>query len=199
MYGALTTLENVKGWLKQTSPADDGHLSFLIESLSDSVGRMLGRDNLGSVESYVEVYPGTGTRIVLDHYPVVVLSSVTLATRAQPLLTDPTMIGTASGIFLDRDRRTLRVSSDLVAKNGNTVVVYTAGYATKDIPAGLEQAMNQWIGEIYKSKEWIGYTSKSLAGETVTFDKGTNFGMSPRTAAMFNPYKNRIPAMGSGA
>jgi len=59
-----------------------------------------------------------------------------------------------------------------------------------------EAILRRWRREVVKSQAWIGYKSKSLAGENVTFDTGANWGMSPRTLAMLGPYKDVVRTFG---
>lgn len=215
MYGPLTTLDKVKRWLDIPTSSDnaDGLLEDLIASTSELIGRFCARDNLGEVISYVETYwrpPGAfstqtrGPRIVLNHWPVVALQSVNLAGQNISIITNPLAPVNQSGAFVENDGRTLSLLFLAWPPTNLPIVVsYTSGYdaaatvTAGGIPPGLTQACNQWIGEVYKSKDWIGYRSKVLAGESVTYDTGKDFGMSPRTLAMIQPYRNRIPVYGN--
>lgn len=196
MYEPLTTIERLRLWLKITDDSDDALLGALIESCSEQIGRYCSRDNLGSVESYNETYWFRSTNIrpllVLDHWPVVSISQIKIAGADVAVVTDPMQAG-IGGAFLDRDARTLRLPPVLY-RDTPVQIAYTAGFDPLDL--GLEQICCQFTGEVYKSKDWIGYSSKSLAGETVSFQSGTKFGMSPRTVAMLEPYKNRMMRSG---
>lgn len=203
-YEKLTTVADVRGWLRTNSTNDDALLGSLIDSLSAQVGRLLGRDNLGSIEAYVENYrvptagPSAQSRILLRHYPIVTLSSVGCAGQSTPIITDP-MSAVVSGAWVEDDRRTLSFyGNSLVAGGGLPLcqVSYAAGYAPDDVPPGLKHAVNQWVGEIVRSQDWIGYTSKSLAGESVSFEQGRQWGMSKRTKEMLEPYRDRVPWSG---
>ena len=46
------------------------------------------------------------------------------------------------------------------------VVSYTAGYAT--VPAGVQQAVTELVGEAFRRRDRIGQTSKSLGGQETT-------------------------------
>lgn len=207
-YAALTTLEEVKGWLGISNNSSDALLASLIESVSDIIGRHCGRDNLGEVLSYEEVYElsshspfrslnGKPLEIVLDHYPVVSLLRVSQSNRDYSIITDPRQIHAKAGVFLRTDRRTIRISEPSLY-DAPIVVNYTAGYAAADVPTGLQQCVKQFVGEVVRSKEWIGLISKGLAGETITYDQGGTLGLSKRTKGMLNPYINRIPSTGVG-
>lgn len=207
-YGPLTTLEEVKGWLSISNSSADAQLASLIEAASDVIGRHCGRDNLGEVISYQELYEisshtplrslnGKPLRIVLDHYPVTQLLRVSQSNKDYSIVTDPRQVHTQAGVYLETDKRTIRIS-DPALFDGPVIVNYQAGYSLTDVPPGLRQCTNQFVGEVFKSKDWIGYVSKGLAGETITYDLGRKLGLSPRTVGMLAPYMNRIPSQGIG-
>lgn len=59
------------------------------------------------------------------------------------------------------------------------------------VPADIDQAVCELVGERYKAKDRIGYVSKSLGGqETVTFDVRS---MGPYVRELLNPYKRVVP------
>ena len=208
-YDPLTTVEAVKAWLGSDgkTSASDSQLASLVDAISATIGRFCGRDNLGAVLTYTELYqfnvarsPQVPARFLLDHYPIVAIQQLTQGEYEYPAITDPRQLHKQSGYYVEQDRRTLQLRGGASVLNGDAplVVTYTAGYATADIPPELTQCVNQAIGEVFKSREWIGYLSKGLAGESVTFDVGRSWGMSARTKAMLNPHVNRIPGSSIG-
>lgn len=52
----------------------------------------------------------------------------------------------------------------------NIVISYTAGYSA--IPADIAHSVIEIAAQAYREKDWIGYQSKSLAGESVSFSRG---------------------------
>lgn len=211
MYDPLTTVESVEVWLQDQSGNNVPSYKALIPPVSQLIGKYLGRDNLGAVNTYTENYTQRRGRvgscapapIVLRHYPVVSLSSVTLYGLSVPIINPATLSApsSATGVLLEDDARTLSfysVSWPWPTFTGSGLpicqVSYTAGLTPYD--QGLQQVANQWVGEIFKSQAWIGHKSKSLAGEVVSFDMGVNLGMSPRTLAMLQPYRNVVPTFG---
>lgn len=202
-YAKLTTVEKVRGWLKSDSPTNDNLIGLLIESLSDQAGRYLNRDNLGSVEAYVENYPMPRStpsmpgRLLLRHYPIVTLTAVLNAGSSVPIIADP-MVASAAGVLVDGERVLVFIGSPAAAGSGLPLcqVRYTAGHEPNAIPPGLTQAMNQWVGEIVKSQGWIGYVSQGLAGQSTSFEQGRSWNMSKRTKEMLEPFRDRIPHMG---
>ena len=210
MYDPLSTVESVKRWLSTTVDTDDAVIGDLIKTCSELIGRFCGRDNLGDVLTYNETYWGprggpqtSQPRLTLNHYPIVSITSCVIGSNTVPVITNPGATTNQSGIYVE----TVPEPRQLIFLYMNwpmswpwaglpLQISYTAGYASNATPPGLRQACNQWVGEIMKSRGWIGYKSKTLQGETVSFEDGKDWAMSPRTKAMLQPYRNRIPIMG---
>lgn len=69
----------------------------------------------------------------------------------------------------------------------DTTLLITYSY----IPADVEQAVWELVGERYRAQERIGMSSKSLGGqETVSFDIRA---MNPYIRELLNPYKRVVP------
>lgn len=208
----LCQLEEVKRWLK-FKPAEvnqDELLDDLIESCSQQIAEYCGRDNLGAIGTYSEnrtipsssgARPNGRPRLLLNMYPVTLLTSVIWNNTSITILTPTQIQFQQAGVFLEDDLRTLTfLGLWMPQAYGYVQVNYSAGYqligaesVSQATPGGLRRACIQWVAELYKASEWIGYKSKSLAGETVTFEGGDKWGMSPRTKAMLQPYVNRMP------
>ena len=209
-YDRLVHLSFLKQWAKIEGNDDDPVLATLIDRLSDLVGRYCGRDNLGNVLPYAEPYfpmSGGNSRLsnsfilMLRHYPVMSIASVTQNGSPISALDLNTIQTGKAGYFLDQgadEPRVLRFQN--VWRDGSTpiVVTYTAGYDKGKIPGALQQAVCQSAVEVYKSQAWVGYRSKSLAGETVTFDAGEAWGLSRRSQAMCDPFRNVVPDSWTG-
>lgn len=208
----LCSLDEVKRWLK-VKPTDDGQdelLNDLIESCSQQAAEYCGRDNLGTIGTYVENrrVPNSSSmrangmpRILLNRYPVTTLTSVIWNNQPIAILTPQQIQFQQAGVFMEDDARTLTfLGLWMPSSYGYLQVNYMAGYqlvgaedASQATPGGLRRACIQWVGELYKAADWIGYKTKSIAGETVSFEGGDKWGMSPRTKAMLQPYVNRMP------
>lgn len=210
----LCKLEEVKRWVKigPTESSQDELLEGLIEACSELIAEYCGRDNLGAVVSYNENYripsnnfPRTSAnnpRIVLRHYPIVGSPTVTWNNTTLTILTSQQVQSQQGGVFVEDDLRTLSFLGLWMPPNyGYLNVAYQAGYTIdpvttppipQTIPKGLRQVCIQFVGEVYKSKDWIGFTSKSLQGEVTSFEGGRQFGMSARTVAMLQPYRDRV-------
>jgi len=209
-YDTLCELSYVKRWLKidPSDTTDDGILESLIQACSELIGQFLDRDNLGAVISYSENYaitryglsvPTYSPRVVLRHYPVTSLTSVLWNNQSLGIISNPQAPPNQAGVWLQDDQRTLVFFGLWMPPTyGFIQVNYQAGYTLgvpppAGIPYGLQQACAQFIGEVYHAPDWIGFKSKVLGGQSVTFDLDKIWGMSPRTVAMLQPYVNRVP------
>lgn len=177
--GDLTTLQNLKDWLQVSGKSDDAVLQRLISAASAFIQQWLSRTL--ALASYTETYDGRGTRrAVLNNFPIVSVSSlvvdgVTIAAAAGPPW--------SNGYVFDQLSISL-YGYCFRAGFGNVQVSYSAGYAT--VPLDIEQACLELIGIRYKERERIGYRSKSIAGETVSFFVGD---MTPSVKTALNPYR----------
>jgi len=212
MNDPLCTLDEVKRWLKisPTEEDQDDLLVDLINGCSQQIAEYCGRDNLGAIETVVEnrtvpitvlQKPNASPRILLKKYPVVTLTSVIWNNVSQTILTAQQLQYQQAGVFLEDDARTLTfLGLWMPPAYGYVQINYTAGYQLigaevpqQATPGGLRRAAIQWVGELYKASAWIGYKSKSIAGETISFEGGNSWGMSPRTKAMLQPFVDRMP------
>lgn len=75
----------------------------------------------------------------------------------------------AAGYYFERESIYL-IGYYFTRGRKNIVVNYTAGYTT--IPADISHAAIEIAAQAYREREWIGQTSKSLAGETTAFARG---------------------------
>lgn len=198
----LCKLDDVKQWLdiKPTEESQDDDLDWLVQACSAQIAQYCGRDNLGSVVNYSESYrPRMNVarpRIILRHYPVVTLVGVSASGISIPIRSaSQVQTNINGGVFLEDNARTLAFLGWVYANNGYVLVNYSAGYdmTTNQTPFGLRQAAIQFVAEVFKSSDWIGYRSRSLDGQSTVYDAGSTWGMSPRTKSMLEPYVNRIP------
>lgn len=217
-FEPLCTKDDVKLWLtqQQQATASDAQITDLIKAVSRFIGEYCGRDNLGAVLSYVERHPpkrmglpqDRDPRVFCRRYPIVTLTQVTIGYNtgsgafAVPLTTDPTA---STGALIEPDSRTIvLLGVALYAYSGPIVVTYTAGYnpiggtgaatgTPVSIPDGLRQAAVQWCGELMRIRKHITLKSQTLGGQSMTYDDGKAFGMTPRTKAMLEPFRDRAP------
>ena len=184
--GDLTTLDNVKSWLALPSSAgpSDDLLSLLITAASGFVTSYLGRDLVPT--DYSEVYDGSGAAwMMLRQAPITAVQSVSFGGRTLTTPGDP-IVGTAGFLF---EGRRLSLIGDTFPHRHPVVVAYTAGFAT--IPAAIEQAAIELVGEAFKRRDHIGQNSKTLGGqETVAFQAAD---MNATITAALAPYRAVAP------
>ncbi len=173
----LCQLTDVKAWLAMgvNPTADDNLLSRLIMAVSYDFLSEIARLDFTPAQDYTEVREGDGGDLmVLRHWPLNSVSSVTItvpnaspATTEIPESTDDVMVGYWIDMDLDPERRWELYLDGYVFTDLATVTVsYNAGYAT--VPQDAQQAAIEWVSYRYKTRQWIGQTSKHMAqGETV--------------------------------
>lgn len=183
--GDLTTLPNVKAWLgqKPETTADDQLLERLITAASKFVCSWLGRQILAA--DYVETRDGPGgARIQLRQMPINSVASVAVGGQAIA----PAVGATDLGYLFSTTSITLR-GHCFTRGLSNVVIAYNAGFA--EVPEDIAQACIELIGLRYRERDRIGYVSKTLAGETVTFSV-KDMTSSIQTALM--AYKAVVPS-----
>ena len=160
---ALTTIESVKSYLSITSEADDAVIARLVQACSEYIQSWLTRD-LG-LQEYTDIFDGTdGNTHMFSAYPVANVTNLKINNRDIPSAQDQTQ----SGFILAERKLALRgyyFTKGLM----NCSVTYTAGFV--EIPKDIEQAAIEMIAIRYRSRDRVGVVSKSLAGESITFDQ----------------------------
>ena len=184
----LTTLANVKQWLKVTTTNDDTLLSSLITAASQYIQTYCDRDFVQ--QEYTEVRSGKGTRSMqFANHPVSSVQKVMLGSLLippAPSVGDPNWPGV--GYTFTPTLITLR-GYLFWADVANVELVYTAGYAT--IPADLVQAANELVGLRYRQRDHIGLTgSTGVDGQHIGYDDSA---LTPSLATLLSQYKKRVP------
>lgn len=163
---ALTTLANVKQYL-QIDPLDtdaDALLQRMIDAASATIERFCGRTFLQA--TYTEVRDGSGqNRMTVRHIPLTAVASVTV--NDKPVSARPS----ASGNGFVFDEYGVKLTGYTFTDGyQNVVIQYTAGFAT--VPDDVEMACCELVSLKYKTIDRLGVTSKSLAGESISFNQG---------------------------
>lgn len=174
----LTTLAQVKSWLKLTVETDDTLLETLIEAASSFIESWLSR-TLSST-AYTETRSGQGgVAMLFANYPVTAVESVIVDGQAKAMTVDYLFDNLA--VYLTRGDR---------FPNGvmNVQLAYTAGYAT--IPPAVAQACCELVGKKYRERDRIGQTSKTLAGEVVSFSPSD---LTAEVKSMLRNYQKVVP------
>lgn len=212
--GDLCVRADVKSWLNIAfgNTTDDALIDRMISSCSAQLQAQIGRTIAST--AYVEVYSGTNDRfrrkvalnvwmpsimlsgekgyaINLRNRPVTAVTQVLVDGQeipARPALTqgDPNnALVTGGYVLIDEDR--LEISGpeyEFTSGIGNIQISYTAGFTTT--PKDIEDAVIQWVGWLYRSRDRIGQTTKSLAGETISFAPEE---MPPYTRAVIEAWR----------
>lgn len=141
----LTNLTNVKGWLSATQAGDDALLQRLIGSCSQAIFSYLQRHNVYKAV-YTEILDGVGsTRISLKNFPVLSVSSLSVA--GQPIAASGTPYdgGTPGYSFDPWDGYSSGAQNQFLSLRGysfpmgysNISVTYTAGYVVQNEAATI--------------------------------------------------------------
>lgn len=141
---ALTSLANVKEFLRITDTNDDTFLTNLISRVEKEVKEYCQRDF--EAADYMEYYDGDGTdTLLVDNYPINSVSE---------LYDDPdrefgtdTLIDSSDYIIYSEEGKIVLDGSTFSKGNKNIKIVYNAGYTT--IPADLEQAVIKLVAAEY--------------------------------------------------
>lgn len=160
----LCTVDQLKQYivLGRSAQSDTPLLGTMITACSAAIEKYLGRTILA--DTYTEVRDGTGTgTMVLSNYPILSVASVAIGTPPA------TRIALTADTDFIVGRNAIRALGSAWPRGvANVAIVYSAGYAT--VPADLADACAKWTALRYRQLERIGQSSKTLAGETVTFD-----------------------------
>jgi hypothetical protein len=190
--GDLTTLDDVKAWLKTGQGAfpatDDALLARLITAASRFIESWLARRM--ALTDWQEVRDGTGgQRLAFANLPVAAVLSVAIdGLVIPPAATDgscgagyvftPTELALRGYVFTRRPQ--------------NVVMTYTAGFAA--IPPDIAQACIELVCQRYKERTRIGETSRAVSGsETVTYAQQD---MSDDVRLLLSQYRAVAPVSG---
>lgn len=178
----LTTLAAVKAYGSIAGTEMDTLLSALISRASAAVENFIQGSVLSA--SYTETRNGTGGQaMLLAEYPVTSASAVAVNGQTIPMAS---AFGQA-GWWL-ADRTILLVGYSFARGRNNVQVTYTAGYAT--VPGDIEQAVIETVILLLRRQEHVGISSKSLAGESVSF---VSSDLTPSAKAVLNSYRRVAP------
>jgi hypothetical protein len=157
----LTTVSDVKAKLRQTVATDDALLARMILAASARVRTYLGRDL--DLQAYTQAIDGTGTdRVTLPQAPVTAVASVQTGlpgTARTLLIINTDYLFDATGL--------IRVVGAWIKGPQNVQVTWTAGYELT--PWDIQDACAELVATTYKELDRLGYQSKSIGGEVISF------------------------------
>jgi uncharacterized phiE125 gp8 family phage protein len=178
----LTTLSNLRSWLGVTGNSDDVLLTRLVTAASAYVETYISRKILTA--SYTETVDGNGgDRQILRNYPIQSVSAVTISGAVIPISTAWNVAG-----YQNDDIGVTLIGYTFSRARRNVTVAYTAGFTT--VPLDIEQCVLDMCSLRYRERDRIGFVSKSLAGETVTFMVKD---MSDSVRTILNNYRRVFP------
>jgi Phage gp6-like head-tail connector protein len=183
----LTTLADVKQYANVTTATDDALLTRMITAASAFIQIYINRTFMQ--QSYTDVIDGFGGKQVqTQNYPIQSVSSVTVDGLVIPAAPAAALrVSGWQGYVFDNFQISLQ---GYCFTNGfqNIVIAYTAGYAV--IPFDIAQACIEMISLRYKERDRIGFVSKSIGGEMVTFSVKD---MPASTATLLLQYRRVAP------
>lgn len=191
-FGDLTTLDDVKAWLKTGQgvfPAtDDALLARLITAASRFIESWLDRP-IASAD-WQEVRDGTGGQcLALANFPVTAVLSLSIDGLAIPPATPDG--GWDAGYVFTPTELALR-GYVFTRRAQNVVITYTAGYAVT--PPDIAQACIELVSRRYKERTRIGEVSRAIGGsETVTYAQQD---MSGDVRLLLSQYRAVTPVSG---
>lgn len=204
----LTTVAQVKRYLRMTpgqiagsgassasgvTSVDDGLIEDLVLAVSEAFGGYCGRNF--ARDEFTERRNGTGTNsIVLLNYPVISITSLSLiAPRSTASALSPTNPLTEDVDFVFDTRGRIQLFSMVFPKGvANVLIAYLAGYSTP--PSDLAHAAAKWAAVRYREMDRLGQRSKTMGGETVSFDMAD---CPPDVLTIVQRYESQTPISGN--
>jgi len=148
----LTTLANVKAYLRIKNNGDDDLLELLISSASKFIEQWCGRSF--TANDYIEKFDGTNKDYhFLRNTPINEIDYVKVNDDLKEVQ--------------NYNDEMVVISSTFLKGRINCEIGYNAGFAT--VPADIEQACIELVGIKYKQIETLNLSSKAIAGETTSF------------------------------
>lgn len=174
----LATLADLKTYLGIAVTTADAELTRMLVMASTVVEQFLGRTLTQA--AFTERRSGACTDVLsVRNGPVTAVASLTIDGEAISASD-----GTSAGYYFQDDEIYLLGGLRFNSGRKNILLTYTGGYTT--IPADIAHATIEIAAQAYREKEWVGYQSKSLAGETVAF---TRSGLPDSARLALQPYR----------
>lgn len=172
----LTTLANLKEWLRIENSNSDQLLQRLVSEASQAAVTFMGRSPQSA--DYTETQNGThlrsfdgGSQLVMSQWPITAVSSVTVDGIAVPPRPSLPLGNPAWGFTFDND--TVYLTGYRFHRGfQNCTIAYTAGYAagSPDLMA-IEQAVIEIASQRWARRTHIDQDSQNLQGMVVSFSK----------------------------
>lgn len=202
----LSLLATLKSWLpiNSSTTTDDATLSRLLTAVSQDFQRATNRPDILQA-SYTEARQGDGSsRMIAFHWPIVSITSLTVAGLTVPLSADKI----AAGYYIDQDIDPERIWN--IYLNGYSftdgapvVLAYEAGYVQPGtggtlspgqvpLPGDVEQAVLDWCAYRYKERPNVAASSRrSTEGESVATEM---IDAPPNVLQVIERYRRCLPS-----
>lgn len=180
--GDLTTASDVRAFVGVKSDQDDELIGALVSAASEAVKSWLSRDILS--QPYTRIFHGHGGYdLVMPEYPVTAVSSVAIDGISVPAAA---AYGQPGYRF---DENQVWLTGYRFTKGfGNVSVTWQAGYPS--VPRDIAEAVRELVSLVYKERERIGMSSKSVQGETTAYIVKE---MPDRVRMILQPYRKVVP------
>lgn len=179
----LTTVADVKAWLGITGAQNDAVLARLVTAASAAAEAFMSRKIAAA--DYTERGDGaSGETYVPRRQPVNSVASLSIGGVTVAASPD----GIQAGYMIDGNQVVLVGGPRFCRGRQNVLLAYNAGYAT--VPPDIAQAVIETVGLSFKRGQHVDVSSKSLAGESITFVMAE----LPKSAKdVLNQYKQVAP------
>lgn len=158
----LATLAQLKAYLNITGTTADAELQSVLAAADAMVAGQLARNITPGART--ERRHGNGKdMMLLRDAPIISIDTLTIDGQAIPNADSNNGVGYVAQDF----QLFLLGGHRFNCGRLNVVITYSAGFNT--VPADLSHAVVETAAQAYKERDWIGFQSKSLGGETVAF------------------------------
>lgn len=180
----LTTIDAVKALLEKADTGSDTLIASMVADYSQWIRSYTNRDF--DQRSYEIWRDGRDTTVMMvPQWPLASVSLVEVDGYAIPLAPK---VGGYGYRFTDR-MVVLDGGARFYAGTANVHIAFTAGFAA--IPGDISRACAELVALHFKMKgDNLNWTSKSLAGETVTLNTAD---MPKSVATILKQYQNPVP------
>jgi uncharacterized phiE125 gp8 family phage protein len=156
----LTTVAGVKAYCGMDTDGDDAVIAALVTACSAWIRAWLNRDI--TIASYDIRLSGRGTcALQLPHYPIRTITLLEVDGQAIPARSSWGQAG-----YHHDDTQIALTGYGFSRGIANVRIQYEAGYDV--VPADIAQAANELVTLRYRMRDKLEWSSKSLAGETVS-------------------------------
>lgn len=177
----LTSVARVKDFLKLTGDVDDGLLQALVTRYSVAVQKTYLNRTMGAADYSKRFNGWGGVKWVFPEWPAISVSNVQIGdVNTAPLVFDTDYYFDEKNLYL--------IDCGFVRGVGNCRVSWRAGYVT--IPEDLDQVVAELVSFIYRSRDNLTASSKTVAGETISFIQEIG---PKRVIDVLNSYRKVFP------